>query len=205
MYKKVLCWMLAFAFVLVSGGDKLILSVGADLITEIGTDGSETITMMRDFTDDIVLVVLTHEASLEFIDYTPADFPELECSEIRDLSTGTGTKVQALLRGEQLEANSIGERFMNQNIEIDGFNRIISLKLTNPSKGNVLRAVAALEQREDVEYAGPNYLNQVIEPQATAQSDERSPYGWAAAKIEQEAAWEIMVANAAPLTPIPKP
>lgn len=95
MNKKLLCWLLAFALVLVSGGDKLILSVGADLITDVGIGDSETITTMPDFTDDTVLVVLTHEASLQFIDYTPADFPEIECADIEDLSTGKGAGCSA--------------------------------------------------------------------------------------------------------------
>ena len=193
MYKKFLCWMLAFALVLVSGGDKLILSVGADLIPGGGIDGSETITTMPDFADDTVLVVLTHEASLEFIDYAPADFPEIELAEIQDLSTGKGAKVQAVLRGEQLYMDSIGARFMNQNIDVDGFRRILSLKLANPGKGNVLRAVAALEQRADVHSAEPDYIYQVdipIETQSITPGT-RPVYGWAAQKIEQEAAWEI--------------
>lgn len=132
MYKKFLCWMLAFAFVLVSGGDKLILSVGAGLIADGELDNPETITMMPDFADDAVLVVLTHEASLQFNDYTPADFPEIECAAIEDISMGAGAQVQVILRGEQLEMDSIGARYMNQNIDIDGFRRILSLKLANP-------------------------------------------------------------------------
>lgn len=191
MYKKILCCLLAFALVLISGGDKLILPVGADSIADGVMEDSETVTMMPDFADDSVSVVLTHEASLEFINYTPADFPEIECTEIEDLSAGKGAKVQAVLRGEELEMDSIGARFMNQNIDVDGFRRILSLKLTNPGKGNVLRAIAALERRADVYSAEPNYIIQGIEPQAVVLPEELPPYGWAASKIQQEAAWEI--------------
>ena len=189
MYKKFLCWMLAFALVLVSGGDKLILSVGADLIPGGGIDGSETITTMPDFADDTVLVVLTHEASLEFIDYAPSDFPEIELAEIQDLSTGKGAKVQAVLRGEQLEMDSIGARFMNQNIDVDGFHRILCLKLANPGKGNVLRAVAALEQREDVDSAGPDYIIRM--PESVETNATTTNYVWAPEKIQLYDAWEI--------------
>lgn len=197
MYKKMLCCLLAFALVLVSGGDKLILSVGADLITDVGIGESETITTMPDFTDDTVLVVLTHEASLQFIDYTSADFPEVACSNIKDLTSGIGTKVQMKLRGEELVANSVGATFMNRNIDIDGFHRILSLKLQYPGKGNVLRAIVALEQREDVYSAEPNYIFKAIEqiepldPLAIVSPLERSPYGWAATKIMLEKAWGI--------------
>ena len=152
-----------------------------------------TVTTMPDFADDSVMVVLTHEASLEFIDYTPTDFPEIECAEIEDLSSGKGAKVQVVLRGEELETDSIGARFMNQNIDVDGFRRILYLKLTNPSKGNVLRAVAALEQREDVYFAEPNYIYQLdIPTEAQSAVAQNVPvFGWGAEKIEQEAAWEI--------------
>jgi len=197
MNKKLLCWLLAFVLVLVSGGDRLILSANADLITDGALDGSETITTMPDFADDTVLVVLTNEASLQFIDYTPEDFPEIECAEIEDLSTGKGTKVQAVLRGEQLEMDSIGARFMNQNIDVDGFRRILSLKLANPGKGNVLRATAALEQREDVYSAEPDYIYQVDLPvEAQSTTSQNAPvFGWAAQKIQQEAAWDIEIGS----------
>lgn len=145
MYKKFLCCLLAIALVLVSGGARLILPVDADSISGTDTGNLGTITTMNDFTDDCVMVVLTHEASLQFVDYTPADFPELECAEVDDLSSAKGAKVQAVLRGEQLDMDSIGARFMNQNIDVEGFRRILCLRLANPGKGNVLRAVMALE------------------------------------------------------------
>ena len=190
MYRRMLSLWLAFALVLVSGGVNIILPVSAEPLSNLDMG---TITMQNDFTDDAVMVVLTNEASLQFIDYTPDDFPELDCVEINDLSSGKGAKVQAVLRGEQLEMDSIGAQFMNQNIGVNGFRRILCLKLANPGKGNVLRAVMALEQREDVYSAEPNYIFQGIDPietQAVVPPDD-GIYGWAAEKIEQEAAWEI--------------
>lgn len=188
MYKKFLCCLLAIALVPVSGGARLILPVDADSISGTDTGNLGTITTMNDFTDDCVMVVLTHEASLQFIDYTPADFPELECTEIDDLSSAKGAKVQAVLRGEQLDMDSIGARFMNQNIDVEGFRRILCLKLANPGKGNVLRAVMALEQRDDVYSAEPNYI---LSPLGVVLPIEPVTYGWAAEKIEQAEAWEI--------------
>lgn len=190
MYKKMLCCLLAFALVLVLWGVSAILPVDAEPMPD-ETIGS--VTMQNDFTDDKVLIVLTHEASLQFINYTPADFPEIECAEIEDLSTGMGRKVQAVLRGEDLEMDSLGARFMNRNIDVDSFRRILCLKLANPGKGNVLRAVMALEQREDVYSAEPNYICQGIDPvetQAVVRPGDEI-YGWAAEKIQQEEAWEI--------------
>lgn len=192
MNKKLMCWLLAFALVLVSGGDRLILPVGADSIAEGAMDGSETITMMPDFAEDGVMVVLTHEASLQFIDYTPADFPEVELAEVQDFSSAKGAKVQAVLRGEQLDMDSVGARFMNQDIDIDGFQRVLYLKLATPGEGNVLRAVAALEQRDDVYSAAPDYIFQALEPQAVAATEaSTTDYTWADEKIQLEDAWDI--------------
>ena len=82
---------------------------------------------------------------------------------------------------------------MNRNIDVDGFRRILYLKLANPGKGNVLRAVAALEQREDVYSAEPDYIYQVDIPVETHSTTSQavSVFGWGAEKIQQEAAWEI--------------
>lgn len=169
------------------------MPVDADSVSDTDSKNMGTITTMNDFTDDCVMVVLTHEASLQFIDYTPADFPELECAEVDDLSSAKGAKVQAVLRGEQLDMDSIGARFMNQNIDVEGFRRILCLRLANPGKGNVLRAVMALDQREDVYSAEPNYIltmEELIEQQGVIRPDDHI-YGWAATKIKQEEAWEI--------------
>lgn len=89
--------------------------------------------------------------------------------------------------------DSIGARFMNQNIDVDGFHRILCLKLANPGKENVLQATAVLEQREDVESAEPDYIYQVDLPTAAQATSSQATtiFGWGAEKIQQEAAWEI--------------
>lgn len=193
MCRKMLCCLLAFALVLALGGVKVILPVKAE---PISGEGMDTITMQNEFTDDAVMVVMTHEASLQFVDYIPTDFPEIDCAEIVDLSSAKGAKVQAVLYGEQLDMASTGARFMNQNIDIEGFHRVLCLKLANPGKGNVLRAIMALEQRDDVYLAEPNYI---ISPMGPVLPDDLPVYGWAATKIEQEAAWEIETGSASVL------
>ena len=87
MYKKILCCLLTVALTLVSGYSRFILPVDADALAGSNPGGIGPITTMNDFTDDAVMVVLTHEASLQFVDYTPEDFPEIECEAIEDLSS----------------------------------------------------------------------------------------------------------------------
>lgn len=197
MYRKLLCCLLVVVMVFVSGGARLVLPVEADSISaekNVPTDASAT---KRDFTDSEVLVAMTHEESLKFTKYTAADFAEIGCASVQDLSSAKAEKVQKVLRGEKLAEDSIGAAFMNKNINVDTFHRILSLKLAEPGKENVLRAVDLLNQREDVYIAEPNYIIQMTESTLSVVHPEDLPiYGWAAGKIKQEDAWEIETGSA---------
>ena len=204
MYRKLLCCLLVVVMVFVSGGARLVLPVEADALSaekNVPTDASAS---KRDFTDSEVLVAMTHEESLKFTKYTAADFAEIGCASVQDLSSAKAEKVQKVLRGEKLAEDSIGAAFMNKNINVDTFRTILSLKLSEPGKENVLRAVALLNQREDVYIAEPNYVIQmaesargvVIPPDVPV---DNSVYGWAAEKINQEEAWEIETGSASVL------
>lgn len=196
MYRKLLCCLLVVVMVFVSGGARLVLPVEADSVSaekNVPTDASAT---KRDFTDSEVLVAMTHEESLKFTKYTAADFAEIGCASVKDLSSAAAEKVQKVLRGEKLAEDSIGAAFMNKNINVDTFHAILSLKLAEPGKDNVLRAVALLNQREDVYIAEPNYIIQMTETSRGVVTPpdvpvDNSIYGWAAEKINQEDAWEI--------------
>lgn len=193
MYRKLLCCLLVVVMVFVSGGARLVLPVEADSVSaekNVPTDASAT---KRDFTDSEVLVAMTHEESLKFTKYTAADFAEIGCASVKDLSSAAAEKVQKVLRGEKLAEDSIGAAFMNKNINVDTFHAILSLKLAEPGKDNVLRAVALLNQREDVYIAEPNYIIQMDRMIVPAEPipGNNPVYGWAAEKIGQEDAWEI--------------
>jgi hypothetical protein len=45
----------------------------------------------------------------------------------------------------------------NTLVNVDEFRRILLIRLAEPGKENVLRAIEMLQQRSDIRYAGPNY------------------------------------------------
>lgn len=192
MYRKLLCCLLTVVMVFVSGGSRLILPVEADTLSAEKNVPTEASATKRDFTDSEVLVAMTHEESLKFTKYTASDFAEIGCASVKDLSSATAEKVQQVLRGEKLAEDSVGAAFMNENINVDTFHTILSLKLSEPGKENVLRAVALLNQREDVYIAEPNYILQLYSAPATDFLATATPnYNWGAEKIGLADAWEI--------------
>ena len=106
-------------------------------------------TLDDDFAEDTVLIVLTNEASLEslYYDYIPADFAEIGCVEVRNLSSGITDDIRA---GEETDTAT--------------YRRILSLKLKYPSKLSVLLAIKILEHRADIYCAEPNYIYQIDLP-----------------------------------------
>lgn len=103
----------------------------------------------EDFANDRVIIVLTKEATRQFLDYGPEDFPEVELDEVVDLTSFTVDWVEKKIKGIPTDREML--------VNVEEFKRILSLRLANPSKKNVLRAVALLEQREDVQSASPSY------------------------------------------------
>ena len=124
-------------------------------------------TLDDEFTDDTVLIVLTNEASLEYVyhDYTPADFAEIGCVEVQDLSSATTEHFRAQLKGELKppENPRAGQLWFYQERDVTTFRRILSLKLKDPSKLNVLIAIKILEHRDDIYSAEPNMIVKLID------------------------------------------
>ena len=117
------------------------------------------------FADDMILVVLTNEASLETVDhdYTPADFSEIGCAEVQDLSSATTEHFRAQLKGELVPPENLrpGQSWFYQEKDVTTYNRILSLKLKDPSKLNVLIGIKILEHRADIYSAEPDYIFKV--------------------------------------------
>ena len=99
-------------------------------------------TLNDEFSSDIVLLILTKQASLSLKDYSPNDFQDIGCIEVKDLTSATTTKVKdSLERGEHPKE----------------YNRILRLKLRNSTKQKVLDAINILISLDVVKYAGPDY------------------------------------------------
>ena len=122
-------------------------------------------TLDDEFTENEIMIVLTNEASLEYVyhDYTPADFAEIGCVEVRDLSSATTEHFRAQLKGELKppENPRPGQLWFYQEKDVTQFRRILCLKLDKESKSNVLLAIKILEQRDDIYSAEPNMIFRV--------------------------------------------
>ncbi len=207
MFRKMISFLLVVAFVFTVGKASIIIPVGAIDAEKTETKVLDTATMEDDFTDDCVMVILTNAESLKFRNYTAADFPEVACKSVEDLSSASAARVQAKLRGDEMETRDAGAAFMNRNVNVDTFRTILCLKLETPGKGNVLKAIRALEQREDVYYAGPNYIITLDLPTTTSNDASRGVVlpddlptvhrGWGADAIDLGGAWMVETGSSA--------
>ena len=102
-----------------------------------------TATIDDDFTDENVIVMLNRETSRKLADYTPEDFPEIECVRVYDLLSYSTAKYR-----EIAAAGGV----------IPYYYQTLCITLAEPGKQNVLDAIKALEQRDDIYLAEPDYI-----------------------------------------------
>lgn len=140
------------------------------------------------FAEDRVIVVLTHEASLEFRDYGPEDFPEVPCRSVRDLTALSGKRIQEKL--EYLTFSPKEEMPEElKNTDVQKFNTILRLDLAETGPEAVAQAIEALRIREDVLSVGPDHILSLC---STVPNDPfYSFYQWGHGMIGLEQAWDI--------------
>jgi subtilisin family serine protease len=120
-------------------------------------------TLEDSFADDAILIVLSKEttkASFSRGAYNARDFSEIRGSRVTDLTELTGELVE-----RQFEADRTGNRNAIRHleeramlVETDKFRRILRIELAERGKENVLNAIRQLERRDDILYAGPDYV-----------------------------------------------
>lgn len=148
-------------------------------------------TMNDRFADDTVLVVLNEQASYSSKNYTTNDFSALGCSKIQDLTQETTRVVQQ--NNPQGRAFLTNENVINTNelVNVENYKRVLSLKLEEKSKQNVLNVIKELEKRSDVYYAGPDYL---ITPQSTP-NDSLVVGQWALDVLDLPECWDYVLGS----------
>ena len=111
------------------------------------------------FDTQSVLVILNNDTSLKYLQNGRIDFPELNYKKVNSLSSAKGKRIRTMI--EERKALSAIERMLtsdpNQE-EISGYRQILRIELEEDGKEKVLDAIALLEKREDVIYAGPDYV-----------------------------------------------
>lgn len=147
-------------------------------------------TIEDEFADDSVMVVLKNEASLTYLDTQKIDFPEIKQKSIRNISQSKGKRVQAMI-AERNNA-SLMERMFTEDPhaeEVSTYQQVLCIKLEERGKEKVLEAIALLEQREDVLYAGPDYEISLC---SSEPNDPLYDYQWASEVIDLPEAWEMV-------------
>ena len=112
-------------------------NVGAYADTETEEKSYCTATFDKEFSDNEIIVVLSHSISISGKHYSVNDFAEIDCSCVDDLTYGL------------FESGKSNE---------EKFNRILMLTIKNVGKENVLEAIKILEKRKDILSAEPNYI-----------------------------------------------
>ena len=150
-------------------------------------------TLEDEFADDTVLVVLNNAASLSSTVYSAVHFPGIGCTGVQDLTQTSTELALAKLNGEGVPAKyQTNSTFENNpdfyDVDLDSFRRVLCLKLNRADKQNVLDVIAQLENREDVLYAGPDYIMTV---HATTPNDPYEGSQFINDTIDLPAAWDI--------------
>lgn len=113
------------------------------------------------FVDNQILVILTEEASFEYIfhDYTVEDFSGIGTIDVNELDGATADSSGLTYRIRQcLSEDSSGKTIPEH---LKHYNRFFCITLDKNDEDNVLRAVYILRQRADIYLAEPNWLESV--------------------------------------------
>ena|GEM_PF-4269362 len=160
-------------------------------------------TLEENFADDTVIVLLnkrsstivdTSKSSLRLKAYGPCDFSEVNCVAVLEIpfirdqidEKLAATKPANLAKfGETITADDLG-------VDVQKFNRYLLLVLEEKGKENVLIAIRELEKREEILWAGPNYIGSACttNPQGTYSGQQ-----WALGNLNLPDAWDITTGN----------
>lgn len=185
--KKFFCVAFVFFFILTQSNTGAAIASNPSNLTLSETKIYSTATAADDFVDNHVLVVLTNEASLQFRDYSPEDFSEIDCLQTEDLTKSVAPMVQMKvdsMKGVQ-PSSTTSVRASTQDPAT--YNQILCLELPTNSKANVIKAIKQLEKRDDILYAGPDFY---VYGYATP-SDYSATTQWGIGKISLPSAWNI--------------
>ncbi len=145
-------------------------------------------TIDDNFSDERVIVVLKNRESKLFKEYTTNNFPEVECSNVKEVTKNIK---------EKIKTKTISKYDTKNNIDsMVNYKTVLTLELKEKSKSNVLKTIAEIEKREDVFYVGPDYeteLSMTIPNDRFYQEideDTGERVQWAIDCIELPSAWD---------------
>lgn len=199
--RKFLSILLAFAIAIMPSSMATAIETGEDSVPVMYTSSGEekvyaNATVEDEFAENRVMVVLSNDASLDFHTYAATDFSEIGCAGIQDLSQASGRKIQAKVEAVQ---SAVLTRSVDMNTldtsGIDTYNQVLCIELEEGGKENVLAAIDELMARDDVVYAGPDYMVTLCatEPHDTYYGHQDN---WALEVIDLREAWDITTGSA---------
>lgn len=109
-----------------------------------------------EFAEDRVLVVLTQEASLQFLEYTPESFLEIGCKDVIGMTPFIVNKAREAITEVSIAIQNKAEPTIDTRLNLSGFKNVLCLELDEPGKDNVLKAIDKLLERDDVLSAMPD-------------------------------------------------
>lgn len=159
-------------------------------------------TLEDEFAEDRVMVVLNNSASLAIDQIDTNSFAGISCNQIKNLSKAKEAVVQEKLCSISAELEGIAtarnkmEIVTTENImkvatmdeELSSYHQVLCIELEESGKDKVLEVIAELEKRDDIIYAGPDY---VISACATTPDDTSYVQQWAPEMIDLPGAWDI--------------
>jgi hypothetical protein len=138
-----------------SGTQQRSLVDSTEQISLTDTTRYSTATLVDNFRDDVILVVLTRNASRNFTTLTTRDFPEVKLTDVICITPGL-EQAKAQVKASLSTRESSFYYDSRWSLDINQFRQILKLRLANPSRENVLSAIRVLERRDDIYSAGPN-------------------------------------------------
>ena len=95
-----------------------------------------------------ILVVLTHKASMELRTYAPEDFPEIECESIEDMMNSCTEELREWKENSNKDVKGLENRY----------HQILCINLTSKTKQGVIDAIRALDNRDGIFSAEPDWI-----------------------------------------------
>lgn len=114
-----------------------------------------TATIEDNFDDETVLLALSNEESMKFKKYSTADFKDVDCASVEEITESLVDKIKKQQSGIIAEDELI--------IDTTKFQRIFEITLKKKGKENVLKAIKTLEKKDDIYCVEPNYQLSISE------------------------------------------
>lgn len=111
---------------------------------------NSSVSVEQKFSTNLIIVNLTHEASMKNKTYTPLDFAEVNPDQVVEGDPYTYELFLKYLDGQTIDSDKLN---------VETYERCLFIKWNKDlSKEKIIENIHILEKREDISYAQPNYL-----------------------------------------------